>query len=532
MRIIGLTGSIACGKSTVSRWLTAGGWPVIDGDRLSRECTAPGGPALPAIRQAFGDGVFTPDGQLDRRALGSIVFADPAMLDRLNQLMAPFLRALTDQRLAEARQSGASLCFLEMPLLFEQGYDALCDTVWCVWLPESLQLARLMERDGITEAEARSRMKAVLSSDEKAARSRVVLDNSGTPEELLSRLPDLLAEEQRLAAPRRRRSARYETVEATPASGFAADVASPAPVSPSAADPASSAPVSGFAADPASSVSGTVSRAAPASPASPLPADSPRPAAPSPSKADQLPVSPRPAEEIQRPDTLRKKPSARRAAWALPSWLLTLLITCAFLLLAAFTAQCLMSAYLTRQQERHLAEQQAIDARYPLLYRELIERYATEYNLRPAYVSAIILNESSFDATAVSRVGARGLMQLMPDTAEWIAHKLKISGYAFERMYDPESNIRFGCWYLNYLSSLFSGDPVAVTCAYHAGQGEIASWVSNPQYSTDGRTLTLDRLPEGPTKIYAGRVTRDDGIYQAKYFSPDAAPAADGGGAP
>ena len=86
-------------------------------------------------------------------------------------------------------------------------------------------------------------------------------------------------------------------------------------------------------------------------------------------------------------------------------------------------------------------------------------------------------------------------------------------------MNDPESNVRFGCWYLNYLSRLFLGDPVAVTAAYHAGQGQVKVWLSDPLLSDDGYTLPLSALPEGPTKNYAGRVTRDYGIYQEKYFS-------------
>ena len=137
MRIIGLTGSIACGKSTVSQVIKDQGYPVIDGDVLSRECTGPNGPALPSIRQLWGNAVFDSSGQLNRRALGKIVFSDPAALQQLNRLMAPHLRELTEQYLNEARASGAKLCFLEMPLLFEQGYDALCDSVWCVWLPEN-----------------------------------------------------------------------------------------------------------------------------------------------------------------------------------------------------------------------------------------------------------------------------------------------------------------------------------------------------------------------------------------------------------
>ena len=191
-----------------------------------------------------------------------------------------------------------------------------------------------------------------------------------------------------------------------------------------------------------------------------------------------------------------------------------------------------MNAYLRTCSEQHAAEQAEIDRQYPLPaeYRELIERYAREYNLSPAFVSAVIRNESSFRPTVESGDGARGLMQLMPDTAEWIARKLQVSGYAFERMNDPESNIRFGCWYLNYLSRLFGGDVICVTCAYHAGQGTVTSWLSDSRYSPDGVHLSLELLPEGPTRLYAERVTRDYGIYQKKVYAP--ADGSDDGGSP
>ena len=136
MRIIGLTGSIACGKSSVSDALKEQpDCRVIDGDLLSRELTRPGGAALAPIREAFGSGVFLSDGTLNRQALGRMVFSDFRARAQLDQLMAPLLEDLTDQRIREARESGAVLCFLDYPLLFEKGYDRLCDTVWCVWLP-------------------------------------------------------------------------------------------------------------------------------------------------------------------------------------------------------------------------------------------------------------------------------------------------------------------------------------------------------------------------------------------------------------
>ena len=146
MRIIGLTGSIACGKSTVSNYLSSLGYPVIDGDRLSREITVPGSPVLQSLYQQFGESIFYEDGSLNRRRLNRIVFSDPSALSALDRIMAPFLLSATKNRIEQARSTGASLCFLDMPLLFEKGYDKLCDTVWTVWLPTGIQIQRLSER--------------------------------------------------------------------------------------------------------------------------------------------------------------------------------------------------------------------------------------------------------------------------------------------------------------------------------------------------------------------------------------------------
>ena len=452
MRLIGITGSIACGKSTVSRDLVRRGFPVIDGDALSRELTGPGGQAMNEIRSVFGDRFVQPDGSLNRREMGRLVFSDPKALDRLDQVMAPYLHDLTFSRINKIRLSGAQLCFLDMPLLFEKGYDRFCDAVWCVWLPEDLQLERLMARDGFTREEALSRMRSVLSSDQKADLSTVIIDNSGTVEDTLLQVSDQLdIELSRSGSPaRRRRTAGAQE--------------SPAP-----RQQVPSVPDMGF----------------------------------------------------ERPEAARKKPSSRKAAWEMPRWLVISLISLASVLLLSFTAQLLMKAYLVKRAETHIAEQNAIDTNYPLQYREYITEYASEFNLAPSLVAAVIRNESSFRPAVKSEVGACGLMQLMPDTAEWIAGKLRIDNYGFDMMEEPKYNVRFGCWYLNYLSSLFNGNPLCVVCAYHAGQGEISSWLSNPVYSTDGKTLNYSSLPDGPTKQYAGRVTRDYGIYKAKYFQQD-----------
>lgn len=462
MRLIGITGSIACGKSTVSRELLRKGYPVIDGDMLSRELTGPGGLAMTDIRTVFGDRFLLPNGSLNRREMGRLVFSEPPARDRLDRIMAPYLKSLTLKRIEEIRSSGAVLCFLDFPLLYEKGYDQYCDSVWCVWLPEDLQLQRLMERDGYTRDEAMCRIRAVMSSDEKANRSAVVIDNSGPVEDTLQQVEDQLnVELSRInSISRRRRN------------------------------------------------TGTVPLQNPVH---------------SLNESDQPPLSSPvsftvPDMGFDRPDSARKKQSDRKSSWTLPGWVRISLISLAFFLAVSFTAQMLMNAYLARRHETHEAEQRAIDEQYPLMYRDLITAIASEYNLAPSLIASVIMNESSFRPGAESSVGARGLMQIMPDTAEWIAHKLHMDNYRLDKLYEPDTNIRFGCWYLNYLGTLFNGDPLCVVCAYHAGQGEISSWLSNPSYSSDGLSLILNNLPEGPTKQYAGRVTRDYGIYKAKYF--------------
>lgn len=208
----------------------------------------------------------------------------------------------------------------------------------------------------------------------------------------------------------------------------------------------------------------------------------------------------------------------RKPAYRMPWWITALIIGLLITILALTAAQNMMAAYITQQQQARADAYQAVVDDHPIYYMNLIEQYAAEYNLQPAFVSAIIMNESSFRKDAMSSAGARGLMQLMPDTAEWIAGKLDVDGYHFDRMFDPESNIRFGCWYLNYLSKLFRGDPILIACAYHAGQSNVTAWLSNRDYSQDGLTIPLDKIPMADSKTYAGRVTEDYGIYDALYF--------------
>ena len=162
---------------------------------------------------------------------------------------------------------------------------------------------------------------------------------------------------------------------------------------------------------------------------------------------------------------------------------------------------------------------EAIREAHPLRDEELIEEKAGKYNLSPAFVAAIVLNESSFRPDAESSVGARGLMQLMEDTAGWIYEKMGGTGaYSFDSMYDAETNVEYGCWYLNFLSERFRGDPVLVAASFHAGQGEVQNWLNDSRYSQDGLTIELENMIDGPTKQYATRVLNDYAAYKRIYY--------------
>ncbi len=210
----------------------------------------------------------------------------------------------------------------------------------------------------------------------------------------------------------------------------------------------------------------------------------------------------------------------------MPVWMKAAVITLAVLAVGLTAAKLLMESYLTAQQIAREAAHQKLLAEHPLpaAYMDEIQAAAQENNLKPAFLLAVMLCESSFRADAVSSVGARGLMQVMPDTAAWIAGKLNESDtYSDELLYDPQINIRYGSWYLSYLSQRFGGDPVLVASAYHAGQGEVSGWLSDSDYSLDGRTININDMVDGPTKQYAQRVVSAYAIYERLYFTKEEA---------
>ena len=137
-------------------------------------------------------------------------------------------------------------------------------------------------------------------------------------------------------------------------------------------------------------------------------------------------------------------------------------------------------------------------------YDEYIRQSAQEFQVDRSFISAIIARESHYDTKAESRVGARGLMQIMQDTGEWVSGRLAVRPYSYELLFEPELNIRFGAWYLGYLSAQFNGDPVMIASAYHAGANNVKLWAL--KYAQDKRTLRIDQIPTEDTKDYVQKV--------------------------
>ncbi|MDI9477005.1 MAG: lytic transglycosylase domain-containing protein [Natronincolaceae bacterium] len=152
---------------------------------------------------------------------------------------------------------------------------------------------------------------------------------------------------------------------------------------------------------------------------------------------------------------------------------------------------------------------------YPVHYYDLVEEYAQKYEIDPYLVVAIMKNESRFNPTAVSRKGAKGLMQIAPITGKWASEELEISNYSEDMLFQPELNIHFGIWYLDVLRQEFGNNVGLMVAGYNAGNGNVRKWLSNPKYSKDGETL--HKIPFGETRIYQKRVLRDYKIYTKIY---------------
>lgn len=181
---IGLTGGIACGKSTVSRLLASRGAIVIDADILAREVVEPGSPALAEVVRVFGPDMLNADGTLNRKQLGKLVFESEAQRKRLEELLHPAIIRLLQERMAEAeRLQPDKLVVADVPLLYEAQMEDMFQEVLVVAASREVQLERLVQRDGLSMEEAKLRIDAQMPLEWKTEWADTVIDNSGSPEE-------------------------------------------------------------------------------------------------------------------------------------------------------------------------------------------------------------------------------------------------------------------------------------------------------------------------------------------------------------
>ena len=193
MKIIGLTGQSGAGKSTAGEILRAAGIPVLDADEIYRSLTVPGSPLLSELRAAFGDGVISGDGSLDRKALSARVFTDPEARRRLNEITHRAVTAIMDTVLSELEKSGTPLAAVDAPQLFEAGYDRRCDDIIAVVAPKEQLLSRILARDGISRQAAEARLSAQYDESFFRENCTYVIENSGTRRLLQARIRDVLS---------------------------------------------------------------------------------------------------------------------------------------------------------------------------------------------------------------------------------------------------------------------------------------------------------------------------------------------------
>lgn len=235
-----------------------------------------------------------------------------------------------------------------------------------------------------------------------------------------------------------------------------------------------------------------------------------------------------PSRSAAKPAARKKSGAKKREGLSGLQW------TVLFLLIAAMGAACFFQfTYSFRLRDLMDAREKAAqqyrdkvdnDLALQSRYRKLIEQYAAEYGVNPAYVSAIIMEESHYDPRAVSSKGARGLMQFMPDTFDWVKRNCGYKSADFDVVYQPEAAIKMGCYLLKYIiGQLGTDDPILVACAYHAGWGNVTKWIAN--YSTDGKTLSLSQIPKNDTRVYAERVVETYAIFLQNAYEPDGAVA-------
>ncbi len=191
MKVIGLTGGIGSGKSTVSGFLAELGAVIIDADKVGHEALKPDTEVWREVVAAFGRQILTPDGDINREKLGEIVFRNPESLSRLNQIMHPRMYDMVKAQLEGYRKQGVGVVVLEAPLLIEANWTSLVDEVWVTVASESTVLRRLKEKFGLSEPESLARIHSQLPSEEKVKRAGVIIDTDCDLDELRAKVEEL-----------------------------------------------------------------------------------------------------------------------------------------------------------------------------------------------------------------------------------------------------------------------------------------------------------------------------------------------------
>lgn len=178
MKLIGLTGGIASGKSTVAVMLKELGAAILDADQTARDVIAPGQPAWQTLRDNFSQDLFLPNGELDRKAMGQLAFTKPEILTTLNKIIHPAVIKSFEQKIAEYRLQGKAAVVLDVPLLLEAGMESMVDEVWVVAVDEQVQIERMHKRDGLCPQEAQKRIDAQMPlSDKLQKANRIIWTN-------------------------------------------------------------------------------------------------------------------------------------------------------------------------------------------------------------------------------------------------------------------------------------------------------------------------------------------------------------------
>ena len=191
--VIGLTGGIGTGKSEAARYMVSLGAELIDADVVGHEAYMPNAEAWRQVLEAFGDGILGPENEIDRRALGAIVFSDPQQLARLNGIMHPLMAGMVQERIDGFRERGADVVVVEAALLFEAGWDSLVQEVWVTDSLVDVVVQRLAQRNGMSQEEARRRVTSQMSRDERLERADFVIDNSEDVEAMRRAIDELWA---------------------------------------------------------------------------------------------------------------------------------------------------------------------------------------------------------------------------------------------------------------------------------------------------------------------------------------------------